>query len=129
MATSLNNLANLFQDMGRYAEAEPLYRRSLKIDEKKLGPDHPDVAASLNNLADLYDDMGQYAKAEPLYRRSLTIRENQLGADHPDVARSLNNLADLYRGHGPIRRGGAALPAEPRDPRVQSSGPIISTWP
>ena len=30
--------------MGRYAEAEPLYRRSLEIREKQLGPDHPDVA-------------------------------------------------------------------------------------
>ena len=34
---------------GRYAEAEPLYKRSLKIREAKLGPDHPDVATSLNN--------------------------------------------------------------------------------
>ena len=72
--------------MGRYAEAEPLYRRSLAIWEKQLGRDHPDVATSLNNLADLYQAMGRYAEAEPLYRRSLAIREKQLGRDHPDVA-------------------------------------------
>ena len=82
--------------MGQYAKAEPLYQRSLKICESKLGPDHPDVAASLNNLAILYKDMGQYAKAEPLYQRSLKIRESKLGPDHPDVAASLNNLANLY---------------------------------
>ena len=52
--------------MGRYVKAEPLYQRSLKMRESKLGPDHSDVASSLNNLADLYEDMGQYAKAEPL---------------------------------------------------------------
>ena len=63
--------------MGRYAEAEPLYRRSLAIREKQLGPDHPDVATSLNNLADLYRSMGRYAEAEPLYRRSLAIREKR----------------------------------------------------
>ena len=28
---------------GRYAEAEPLYQRSLAFREKALGPDHPDV--------------------------------------------------------------------------------------
>ena len=28
----------------RYADAEPLYKRSLAINEKALGPDHPDVA-------------------------------------------------------------------------------------
>ena len=54
MANSLNNLAGLYQAMGRYAEAEPLYRRSLEIREKQLGADHPDVATSLNNLAVLY---------------------------------------------------------------------------
>lgn len=36
---------------GKYAEAEPLYRRALAIQEKTLGPEHPKVAASLNNLA------------------------------------------------------------------------------
>ena len=37
--------------MGDYAKAEPLYQRALKIDEKALGPDHPDTATALNNLA------------------------------------------------------------------------------
>ena len=86
--------------MGQYAKAEPLYQRSLKIRESKLGPDHPDVAQSLNNLATLYQDMGQYAKAEPLYQRSLKICESKLGPDHPDVATSLNNLATLYQDMG-----------------------------
>src|SRR5262249_5542034 len=79
-----------------YAKAEPLYQRSLKIRESKLGPDHPDVAQSLNNLATLYKAQGQYAQAEPLYQRSLKIWEAKLGPDHPDVALSLNNLALLY---------------------------------
>ncbi len=100
MATSLNNLAILYCEMGRYAEAEPLYRRSLEITEKQLGRDHPDVAGSLNNLAILYREMGRYAEAEPLYRRSLEITEKRLGRDHPDVAGSLNNLAILYREMG-----------------------------
>ena len=59
--------------MSQYAKAEPLYERSLKIRESKLGPDHPDVADSLNNLANLYADTDQYAKAESLYQRSLKI--------------------------------------------------------
>ena len=71
---SLNNLAELYRDQGRYAEAEPLYKRSLAIREKALGPDHPDVATALNNLAVLYEDQGRYADAEPLYKRSLAIQ-------------------------------------------------------
>ena len=90
----------LYTDQGRYAEAEPLYKRSLAISEKALGPDHPDVGTSLNNLAVLYQAQGRYAEAEPLYKRSLAIREKALGPDHPDVGTSLNNLAVLYQAQG-----------------------------
>jgi len=54
VATSLNNLAMLYKDQGRYQEAEPLLKRALGIREKFLGPDHPDLADSFNNLALLY---------------------------------------------------------------------------
>ncbi len=90
VALSLNNLASLYDKQGRYADAEPLYKRSLAIWEKALGPDHPNVATALTNLAELYTNQGRYAEAEPLYMRSLAIREKALGADHPDVALSLN---------------------------------------
>jgi hypothetical protein len=40
----------LYDTQGQYASAEPLYKRSLAIKEKALGPDHPSMAASLNNL-------------------------------------------------------------------------------
>ncbi len=82
---------------GRYAEAEPLYQRSLAIREKALGPEHSDVAQSLNNLAALYDAQGRYADAEPLHKRALAIWEEALGPDHPDVATSLENYAALLR--------------------------------
>jgi hypothetical protein len=41
----------LLQATNRLAEAEPLMRRALEIDEKSYGPDHPNVAIRLNNLA------------------------------------------------------------------------------
>jgi hypothetical protein len=44
IALSLNNLANLYQARGRYAEAEPLHKRALAISEKALGGEHPNVA-------------------------------------------------------------------------------------
>ncbi len=96
----LNNLASLYHDQGRYADAEPFYKRSLAIKEKVLGPEHPNVATGLNNLALLYDDQGRYAAAEPLYKRSLVIFEKALGPEHPGVATGLNNLASLYHDQG-----------------------------
>ena len=71
----MNDLAVLYKEQGRYAEAEPLYKRALSICEKALGPDHPFVAQSLNNLAELYAIQGRYAEAEPLFKRSLAIRK------------------------------------------------------
>jgi tetratricopeptide (TPR) repeat protein len=99
-ATSLNNLASLYESQGKYAEAEPLHKRALEIREKALGKDHSLTAASLNNLALLYDSQGRYAEAEPLLKRALEIKEKALGKDHPSTATSLNNLASLYYSQG-----------------------------
>ena len=100
VATSLNNLAQLYSNQGRYGEAESFDKRALDIDEKALGPDHPDVARDLNNLAALYYIQGMYAEAEPLFQRALRIDEKALGPDHPGVATDLNNLAELYSDEG-----------------------------
>ena len=83
-ATSLNNLALLYDNQGLYSQAEPLYKRALAIREKALGPDHPSTATSLNNLAVLYNSQGLYSQAEPLYKRALAISEKALGPDHPE---------------------------------------------
>jgi tetratricopeptide (TPR) repeat protein len=74
VAESLNNLALLYDTQGQYAQAEPLYKRSLAIREKALGPDHPDVAVSLENLAALYRATKREKEAEKLEQRAATIR-------------------------------------------------------
>ena len=61
----LNNLAQLLQDTNRLAEAEPLMRRALAIDEKSFGPDHPDVAIGLNNLASCFRPRTGFPKPSP----------------------------------------------------------------
>jgi CHAT domain-containing protein len=85
----------LYDDQGKYAEAEPLYQRALSIREKALGPDHPDVAGVLSNLALLDLRQGKYAEAEPLIRQALSIDEKALGPDHPEVANALYSFAKL----------------------------------
>ena len=47
VANTLNNLALLYDSMGAYEKALPLYQRALGIREKVLGPEHPDVATTL----------------------------------------------------------------------------------
>ena len=74
VARSLNNLAGLYRAQGKYAEAEPLYRRALAIDEKALGPEHPDVARTLGNYADLLREIGRTVEAEELEERARAIQ-------------------------------------------------------
>ncbi len=100
-ATSLlDRVGYYLRERGKYAEAEPLFKRALAICEQELGASHPHTATSLNNLATLYKNQGKYAETEPLYLRALSIYEQQLGAEHPETANSLNNLAELYRVQG-----------------------------
>ena len=99
-AASLNNLALLYDAMGRHAEAEPLYKQAMEICRTALGEQHPDYATSLNNLAALYVAMGRHAEAEPLSKQAIEIYRMALGEQHPDYAASLNNLAELYRAMG-----------------------------
>jgi tetratricopeptide (TPR) repeat protein len=94
-ARLMNQLGALLSTKALYAEAEPLMRRALAIDEKSFEPDHPNVAARLNNLAYVLQATNRLIEAEPLMRRALAIDEKCFGPDHPNVAIRLSNLAAL----------------------------------
>src|SRR5262245_27503278 len=79
---------------GRYAEAEPLYRRALAIHELAFGPAHPSSRSSRDNLALLLCAQGRLAEAEPLFKRSLASQGSL------DVALCLHHLADLHSAQG-----------------------------
>jgi tetratricopeptide (TPR) repeat protein len=95
VAIDLNNLAGLLRATNRLAEAEPLFRRALAIDEASFGPNHPDVAFDLNNLAKLLQATNRLSEAEPLIRRAVEIFENSLGPDHPNTLHVRKNLERL----------------------------------
>jgi tetratricopeptide (TPR) repeat protein len=81
IASLLDDLGHIYFAEGKYANAEPLCKRSLEIRERGLGEEHPAVALSLNNLAALYDSQGRYAEAEPLYNIGLLTAAHTSG--HP----------------------------------------------
>ena len=118
MGQTLNNLANVYRDQGKYGEAEDLLKRALAIREQALGANHPDVAASLVNLANVYRDQGKYGEAEGLYKRALIIAEKRsvrvtpawLGAS--TTWRSSMKLAVTAGARLPIR-GRQPLPSLP----------------
>jgi tetratricopeptide (TPR) repeat protein len=99
-AACLNNLAEVYREMGNYTQAEPLYRRAAAIDRAAFGEDHEFYATDINNLALLYQALGRNGDAEPLFQQALSIYRKTSDNDHPMVAVSLNNLARLYHAQG-----------------------------
>ena len=99
-AEVLNKLGTACYQCDDHDAAVRAFTKGLRLLEKTLGNDHPDVATSLNNLAMIHYAMGRFELAEPLYRRALMIDERVLGHDHPGVATDLNNLALLHKKQG-----------------------------
>lgn len=84
--------------MGKFDEAERLFRRALNIAEATLEPDNPSRAIVINNLALVLESKAQYEEASGLYREALRIFTAALGPDHPyalEAARDLDNCLQV----------------------------------
>jgi CHAT domain-containing protein len=100
LATSLNNLGNLLQLRGEYAQAEPFYRDALAMRKalypKAKFPDgHPELAISLNNRGGLLQLRGEYAQAEPFLRDALSMSQH-LAALFANASAEAETLNFLY---------------------------------
>ena len=79
VATSLNNLAALYDKQGRYRDAEPLYLQAIGIAYQQLGERHPNTQTVWNNFADCLHQAMESGKADAL-------------SDHPVTQRLLQQL-------------------------------------
>jgi tetratricopeptide (TPR) repeat protein len=86
MGTALNTLAASHQVQGRFAEALPLYERSLRITEKAAGLGGPDAAYLLNNVAVLMFQLGRQDECMKLLHETREKMEKKLGSQHPMLA-------------------------------------------
>ena len=82
MALTLNNLALLYDNQGKYAQAEPLYLRALFVLTKALVSDHPNVALILENYAASLRKMNRGAEAKKMEARTEGIRAKH-GQENP----------------------------------------------
>jgi tetratricopeptide (TPR) repeat protein len=92
----MSNLALLYQNQERYAEAEALGLQSLALARRLLGEEHPGTLASMGNLAMVYQARGNFAAAEPLMLQTLEIVKRVLGEEHPSTLATLTNIGTLY---------------------------------
>ncbi len=75
VGAALDRLAEVYEDQHKYAEAEPLRKRSLDIKEKVRGGTlHPTVADALETYAALLRHIGRGTEAADLEARARSIR-------------------------------------------------------
>lgn len=92
VATNLNNLGNVLQDLSDLAGAWGCYKRALRIDQADFGFNHPNVVRDLNNLGTVLRDLENFAEARQFFELALQIVEVVYGTDHRYVAAAASNL-------------------------------------
>jgi tetratricopeptide (TPR) repeat protein len=96
----LHMIAIVDEQLGKYAEAEPIFLKSLRLKERVKGTNDLSLTNRLNNLANVYKTTGRFAEAEKLHFRALQIKRAHLPRDDVEIGVSLNNLANLYNEQG-----------------------------
>ena len=94
--STVNCMANVFMDQGKYDEALEWCRRALAGEERSLGKDHPNTLATVYSMAGVFKRQGKYDEALEWYRRALAGEERSLGKDHPDTLSTVSSMANLF---------------------------------
>jgi len=71
---AMNNLAGLYEKLGRSAECLSMYQECMKKRLALLGADHPNTLESISHMASFYKGQGKYNLSEPLYLECLKKR-------------------------------------------------------
>jgi len=56
--------------LGEYSKALSYYEKNLKINQKMLPENHPDMATLYNNMGEVYRSTGDYSKALSFHEKS-----------------------------------------------------------
>ena len=97
VAAKYRSLVFLLKAVKRSADAVPLMRRALAIDEKNSDPDQVAVALDLKILAGLLVDANWFDEAESLLRRVLVIDEKKLSPTDATIASDRAFLEGLHQ--------------------------------
>jgi tetratricopeptide (TPR) repeat protein len=96
----LAKLAGSYYKVGRYGEAEAVYKRALALQEKTFGPDALQAVPTLNALVSFYYEREENEIGEPFAKRSIAICTSRLGPSDPCTASGISMLSLVYDGEG-----------------------------
>ena len=89
----LNAAAELSYAFEEFQATGHLLEQVLTIQEKLLGPEHPDLGQTLNNLGVLRHTQGRHAEAEAFYQWALEICETYRDPLNQDAVNLMQNYA------------------------------------
>jgi tetratricopeptide (TPR) repeat protein len=92
LSPNLLGLATCYFRVGKYHDAEHLYKRMLEIDEAMLGTGDCDFAMDLNDLAELYQRTGRAVEGERLLHCALDTLKTNSSKKPIEIATTLKNL-------------------------------------
>ena len=90
------NLALVFQDTGKFDQAEEILTRSVEYCQRTYGDDSVETAKALFRLAGIYRAKRQPERAEALAKDSLERYRAKLGPEHPNTLAAVGELASAY---------------------------------
>jgi serine/threonine protein kinase/tetratricopeptide (TPR) repeat protein len=93
-------LGAMYDQLGKYEQADSLLKASLAQRKATNGPDSAKVAESLVALANLRNDQAQLEEAETLARQGLDMSKRHLSPDHPVVGRATLTLGRILDNRG-----------------------------
>ena len=85
----------MLSSLGRYEEAEELFRQTWETLKDTAGPDHSNTLTVENNLAHVLIHLERFEEAEELHRHVWVMHKEALGPDHIDTLKSQASLAIL----------------------------------
>ncbi|CAK9222256.1 unnamed protein product [Sphagnum troendelagicum] len=88
-----SDLAELLNLLERSEEAQELWEENLRVKERIVGSDEPQLVVHLQNLAKSFAASGKYDKCEPLPQHSLKLVTSTLGPNSPQLSIPLECLA------------------------------------
>jgi len=88
-----SELANMYRDQARHAEAERLINKTLETQRLKLGDKHLHTMMSMYVLARLYIDQDRHDEVKVLFSEALPIVRERLRKEHPLTLRFVNAFA------------------------------------
>ncbi|KAI0498946.1 hypothetical protein KFK09_019844 [Dendrobium nobile] len=92
VASSCNNLAEIYRTRKAFDKAEPLYLEAINILEESFGTNDIRVGATLHNLGQFYFLQRKVEQAQKCYERALKIEGRVLGFGHTDYANTMYHL-------------------------------------